>query len=82
MKCQILPYEVIAEGDDLSANLARMRLFHVRVNGVGFDLVAIAGTAIASQAPPCRPENFRRRPAWRKTLPGLPANYWNSLLLA
>jgi hypothetical protein len=30
------PYEVIAEGDDLSANLARMRLFARAVNGAGF----------------------------------------------
>jgi hypothetical protein len=30
------PYEVIAEGDDLSANLARMRLFAHAVNGAGF----------------------------------------------
>jgi hypothetical protein len=30
------PYEEIAEGDDLSANLARMRLFAHAVNGAGF----------------------------------------------
>jgi hypothetical protein len=30
------PYEIIAEGDDLSANLARMRLFAHAVNGAGF----------------------------------------------
>lgn len=30
------PYEVIAEGDDLSANLARMQLFAHAVNGAGF----------------------------------------------
>jgi hypothetical protein len=77
------PYETIAEGDDLSPNLARMQLFAHGVNQAGF---AYRGdhqnsNSFASAVLQAG-ENFLRRWAWLMIQLGLPVNYWISLLPA
>jgi hypothetical protein len=56
------PYEVIAEANDLSENVARMQLYALGFNLQVSPIVAIVKTAIPLQVRPCRRANFRRRP--------------------